>query len=74
MATSSLLVLVTCCMHLRSANVRWPVPKVRCESRHDLEIQGRFPAFSDGHIDVVGRVGRIERPWRKNFASFLHDF
>ena len=47
MATCSLLVLVTCCMHLRCANVRGPVPKVRCESLH-AEIQGSlFPASSE---------------------------
>ena len=38
--------------------MRGPMPKVRCKSRHDPKIQGRFPAFSDGHLDVRGRVGR----------------
>ena len=56
---SSFLVLVTCWMHLRSANGRGPAPNVRCKSRHDREIQGRFPASWDaGHVDVMGRVGR----------------
>ena len=33
---------VTRWMHLRSAKKRGCVPNVRCKSRHDLEIQGRF--------------------------------
>ena len=51
-------------MHLTSAKMRGPVPNVRCKSRHDLEIQGRFSAFWDaGHADVI--VGReaLEKNW-----------
>ena len=48
------------------------MPKVRCKSRHDPEIQGRFPAFSDGPVDVMGKVGR-ETLERNFFATFLHD-
>ena len=38
--------------------MRGPVPKVRCESLHAPEIEGRFSASSDGHVDVMGKVSR----------------
>ena len=66
----SFMATFLCWMHLRSANVRGPVPNVRCKSRHDLEIRGRFSASSDGHVDVMGKVGR-EALERNGFAWFL---
>ena len=61
-------------MHLRSANARGPVPKVRCKSRHDPEIQGRFSASSDGHLDVMGKVRReaLERNVISMVVFFRH--
>ena len=51
----------TCWMHLRSANVRRPVPNVR-GIRHDLEIQGRFASILGWSCWCLGKT------------CFLHNF
>ena len=68
---------VTCWVYLRSANVRRPVPSVRCKSRHDLEIQGRFAGILGWscYVLLMSWLELVERPWKKHFLSkFLHDF
>ena len=41
-------------------------------SRHDLEIQGRFSASSHGPVDVMGTVGTGREALEKSF--FLNVF
>ena len=54
--------------------MRGPVPKVRCKSRHDPEIQGRFSASSDGHLEVMGRVGREAVNIEQKKLFFVQSF
>ena len=43
-------------------------------SRHDLEIQGRFSASSHGSVDVMGTVGAGREALEKSFFDFCMYF